>query len=149
MVGSVWSGPLCWGVVWSRRQPLANVGAVLILLDVPTGCDPCFCIVWFRFRLLRRYLALWPTEVGRLLEMVSEGRPWHGPIHLLSVGAAEIGFRWDPLARAWTRPGLLLRSNLAGSVQHFKAATLDAWRNKVAAYLCVRAGFRCGPLLCA
>ena len=27
-------------VVWSRRQPLANVGAVLNLLDGPNGCDP-------------------------------------------------------------------------------------------------------------
>ena len=27
-------------VVWSRRQPVANVGAVLSLLDGPTGCDP-------------------------------------------------------------------------------------------------------------
>ena len=49
-------------VVWSRRQPLASVGAVLCLLDGPTGCDPAFCAVWFRFRLLRRYLALWPAE---------------------------------------------------------------------------------------
>ena len=45
-------------VVWSRRQPLASVGAVLSFLDGPTGCDPAFCAVWFRFRLLRRYLAL-------------------------------------------------------------------------------------------
>ena len=62
-------------VVWSRRQRLASVGAVLSLLDGPTGCDPAFCVVWFRFRMLRRYLALWPSEVGRvcrLLEMVSE-----------------------------------------------------------------------------
>ena len=29
-------------VVWSRRQPLANVGAVLNLLDGPTGWDPGF-----------------------------------------------------------------------------------------------------------
>ena len=88
-------------VVWSRRQALANVGAVLSLLDGPTGCDPAFCVVWFRFRLLRRYLALWPAEVGkvyRLLEMVGDGCPGHGPIHLLSASAAEIGFRWDPLA---------------------------------------------------
>ena len=61
MVGFVWSG-LCiclllfmvlkllcllliaYGcfVVWSRRQPLASVGAVLSLLDGPTGCDPAF-----------------------------------------------------------------------------------------------------------
>ena len=31
--------------------------------------------------------------------------------------------------------------------QHFRAATLDAWRNKVAAYLCGLEGFRGGPLL--
>ena len=138
------------GVVWSRRQPMASVGAVLGLLDGPTGCDPAFCVVWFRFRLLRRYLSLWPTGVGgiyRLLEMVSEGCPGHGPVHLLSASAVEIGFRWDPLALAWTRPGLPLLSNLAGPVQHFKAAILDAWRNKVAADLCGRAGFRSGPLL--
>ena len=29
-------------VVWSRRQPLASVGAVLSLLDGRTGCDPAF-----------------------------------------------------------------------------------------------------------
>ena len=43
------------GVVWSRFQPLASVGAVLSLLDGPTGCDPAFCVIWFRFRLLRRF----------------------------------------------------------------------------------------------
>ena len=119
-------------VVWSRRQPLANVGAVLSLLDGPTGCDPAFCVVWFRFRLLRRYLALWLAEVGRvyrLLEMVGDGCLGHGPIHLLFSSAAEIGFRWDPRAMAWIRPGLPLLSNLAGPIQHFRAGLLDAWRN--------------------
>ena len=43
--------------------------------------------------------------------------------------------------------GLLLLSNLAGPIQHFRAAILDAWRNKVAADLCGRAGFRCGSFL--
>ena len=68
--------------VGSRRQPLASVGAVLSLLDGPTGCDPAFCVVWFRFRMLRRYLALWPVEVGRvyrLLEMFGDGCPWAWP----------------------------------------------------------------------
>ena len=91
-------------MVWSRCQPLANVGAVLSLLDGPTGCDPCFCMVWFRFRFLCMYLALWPAEVGRvyrLLEMVSEGCPGHGPLHLLFASAAEIGFFWDPDILAW------------------------------------------------
>ena len=96
-------------VVWSHRQPLANVGAVLSLLDGPTGCDPAFCVVWFRFRLLRRYLALWPAEVGRvyrLLEMVGNGCPGHGPIHLLCSSAARIRFWWNPVVLAWERPGL-------------------------------------------
>ena len=67
-----------------------------------------FCVVWFRFRLLRRYLALWPAEVGRvyrLLEMVGDGCPGHGPIHLLSASAAEIGFQWDPMP--WLGLGLV------------------------------------------
>ena len=42
---------------------------------------------------------------------------------------------------------LPLLCNLAGPIQHFKAAVLDAWRNKVAADLCGREGFREGPLL--
>ena len=137
-------------VVWSRRQPLANVGAVLGMLDGPSGCDPLFCVVWFRFRLFRRFLALRPSRVGRayrLLNMVSEGCHGHGPIHLLVASAAEIGFRWDPLSLAWYRPGLPLLSNLAGPVQHFRAAILDAWHNKAAADLCDREGFRGGPLL--
>ena len=137
-------------VVWSRRKPFANVGAVLSLLDGPTGCDPVFCVVWYRFRLIRRYLALWPTEVGRvyrLLELVGDGCPGHGPIHLLSASAAEIGFCWDPNALAWVRPVLPLLSNLAGPIQHFRAAILDAWRNRVAADLYGRKGFRGGTLL--
>ena len=136
-------------VVWSRRQLFANVGAVLSLLDGPTGCDPAFCVVWFRFRLLRRYLALWPAEVGRvyrLLGMVGDGCPGHGPVHLLLASAAEIGFQWDPHALAWVRPGLPLLSNSAGPIQHFRAAILDAWRNRVAADLRRRKGFRGGPL---
>ena len=48
---------------------------------------------------------------------------------------------------AWSRPGWPLLSNLAGPVQHFRAAILDTWRNKVGADLCGRAGFRGGPLL--
>ena len=98
-------------MVWSRRYPLASVGAVLSFLDGPTGCDPAFCVVWFRFRLFRRYLALWPSQVGRtcqLLEMVGEGSPGHGPIHLLSSSAAEIGFQVGSfsfgLVSAWFAP---------------------------------------------
>ena len=48
---------------------------------------------------------------------------------------------------AWVRPGLPLLSTLAGPIQHFRAAILGAWRDKVAADLCRRKGFRGGPLL--
>ena len=66
------------------------------------GVTPLF-VVWFRFRLLRRYLSLWPTEVGRvhrLLRMASRGCPGHGPVHLLVASAAQIGFWWEPVALA-------------------------------------------------
>ena len=49
---------------WSGRQPLAKTGAVLSLLDGPSSCDPAFCVVWFRFRLLRRYLSAWGGSKG-------------------------------------------------------------------------------------
>ena len=78
---------------------------------------------------------------------MSKGCPGHGPIHLLSAGASENGFRWDPVRMGRSRPGLPLLSNLAGPVQQFKTAVIDAWRGKVAADLCSREGFRCGPLL--
>ena len=63
-----------------------------------------------------------------------------------TASAAEIGFVWDSHSLAWVRPGLPLLSNLAGPIQHFRAAILDAWRNKVASDLCRRQGFRGGPL---
>ena len=56
-----------------------------------------FCVVWFRFRLMRRYLAYRPDEVSRvykLLSATSEGWSGRGPAHLLFESAAEIGFSW-------------------------------------------------------
>ena len=62
------------------------------------------------------------------------------------MSAAEVGFQWDPDVLGWERFGLPALRNLAGP-QHFRAAVLEAWRNKVSAYLCVRKGFRGGPFL--
>ena len=138
-------------VVWSRRQPLTNVGAVLGLLDGPQGCDPSYCIVWFPFRTIREYLACRPGEVGRvyrLLDMATEGCPGHGSIHLLASSAADIGFRWDPHAISGDGPGLPDLSNLASPTQHFRSAVLSAWQDKVAADLCVLGvGFGAGHFL--
>ena len=60
-------------VVWSRRQPMASWSCAFSLLDGPTGCDPAFCVIWFRFRLFRRYLSLGPTEVGRVYRLFGDG----------------------------------------------------------------------------
>ena len=135
------------GVVWSRRQSLANPGAGLGLLDGPTGCDPAFCVVWFRFRMLRRFLAYQPGEVfrvQRLLEHVAGGCPGHGPVHLLVESAAEIGFVWSPEMVGWARGRLPVLSNLAVPIQHFRAAVRVGWKRKVSVDLCARKGFRGG-----
>ena len=137
-------------VVWSSRQPVANAGAVLSLLDGPTGCDPAFCIVWFRFRLLRRYVAYRPEEVAGVCRMnhsASEGCPGHGPAHLRVESAAEVGFPWDSEVLGWERLGLPALSTLAGPIQHFRAAILEAWRHMVSSALCARKGFRWGTVL--
>ena len=50
------------------------------------GCDPALCVVWIRFRMLRRYLAYRPEEVptvNRLIDSASGSCPRHGPAHLL------------------------------------------------------------------
>ena len=136
--------------VWSKKMPLAQVGAVLLLLDGPVGCDPGFFVVWCRFRLFRRYLAYNPLEIPRLhslLGFVASGSPGHGPMHLLVQSAGVIGFSWDPLQSAWARPGLPILHHQAGPNQHLKSAIWDAWRAKVRFDLCRRQGFRGGPLL--
>ena len=46
---------------------------------------------------------------------------------------------------AWERPGLPVLSNFAGPIEHFRAAVLEAWKNKVSADLCD--GFRGGLFL--
>ena len=65
----------------------------------------------------------------RLLDSVAEGCPGHGPVHMF-VDSTEIGFQRDSRQLGWERPWLPVLSNLAGPIQHFRAAVLDAWRSK-------------------
>ena len=78
--------------------PLANTPAILNLLDGPVDVDPAFYVVWSRFRMMCRYLAYCPEEeprIFRMLDLISRGAQGHGPVHLLLISAAEIGFAWD------------------------------------------------------
>ena len=80
--------------------PLANTGAVLSLLDGPSGCDPAFCVVWFRFRTLRRCLAYRPGEVHRayrLIDGAADGCPGHGLRICLWRVLLRLGFSGIPV----------------------------------------------------
>ena len=116
----------------------------------PEGVDPSFCVVWLRFRMLRRCLAYRPDEtatIGRLLELINGGAPGHGPFHLLMRSAAEIGSRWCSDEFCWIRPALPRLPMVDGLLQHFKNAVVDAWRDCNSADLCRRNRVRCGPFL--
>ena len=130
---------------WPRKLPMANLQAVLSLLDAPDCCDPELYVIWNRFRQLRRFLAERPDEVPRvcrLLDLAAAGRPGHGPVHLLLHSAGQIGFAWDSREEGWLRPGLPPLRMLAGPYQHFKHAVFSAWRGRVAGILTSRRGFR-------
>ena len=132
--------------VWSKKMLLAQVGAVLSLLDGPAGCDSGFYVVWCTFRLFRRYLAQNPSEVRRLyslLALVTNGCLVCGPVHLFGRKRwGVIGFTWDPWEHGWVRPWSLLLSYWAGPYQHFKDAVLYAWKGKVRFDFCRCRGFR-------
>ena len=84
--------------VWSSKMPRAHAPAILNLLDSLVGVDPAFYVVWSRFRMMRRYLAHNPDEeprIFRLLDLISREAQGHGPVHLLLISAAELGFAWD------------------------------------------------------
>ena len=130
--------------VWSSKMPLANALAVLNLLDEPFGVDPAFRIVWARFRVMRRYLAYCPEEeprIFRMLDLISWGAQGHGPVHLLVISAAELGFAWDGDEKGWVRVSLPPLRMMTGPVQHFRSAILDAWRFRELSRLSERKGF--------
>ena len=131
--------------VWSSKMPLANTPAVLDLLDGLVGVDPALHIVWVRFRMMRRYLAYSPDEepkIFRMLDLISGGAQSHGPVHLLLISAAELGFAWDGDEKGWVRPSLPSLRMMAFPIQHFFSPILDAWRYSVFVKLSKREDFR-------
>ena len=125
-------------------MPLANSPAILNLLDGPVDVDPAFHVIWSRFRMMRRYLAYCPEEeprIFRMLDLISRGAQGHGPVHLLLISAAEIGFAWDGEEKGWVRVSLPPLRMMAGPIQHFRSAILEAWHFHVFARLSERKGF--------
>ena len=126
-------------------MPLANAPAILNFLDGPVGVDPAFHIVWARFRMMRRYLAYCLEEeprIFRMLDFISREAHCHGPVHLLLISAAELGFAWDGAEKGLVRVSLPPFRMMTGPVQHFYSSILDAWRFSVFAKLSERKGFR-------
>ena len=76
-----------------------------------------------------------------MLDFISRGDQGHGPIHLLLISAAELGFAWDEDEKDWVRVSLPPLRMMTGPVQHFRSAILDAWRFQVFAGLSERKGF--------
>ena len=117
---------------WSSKLTLAHTGTVLGMSGGPECVDPCACIVWYRFRLLRRYLAYRPLDsarIGKLLDLVSNVAPGHEPLHLLVDSAASLEFRWCPDGFCLSWPVLPRMPMLEGPYRHFKASILNAWRD--------------------
>ena len=130
--------------VWSSKMPLANTPALLNLLDGPVGVDPAFHIIWPRFRMMRKYLAYCPEEeprIFRMLDFISRRAQGHGPVHLLLISAAKLGFAWDGDEKGWVRVSLPPLRLMTGPVQHFRSAILDAWRFSIFAKLAERKVF--------
>ena len=128
--------------VWSSKMPLANAPVILNLLDASVGIDLAFHIVWARFRMMRRYLACCLEEesrIFRMLDLISRGAQGHGPVHLLLISAADLGFAWDGEEKGWVRVSLPHLRMMTGRVQHFYSSILDAC---VFAKLSERKGFR-------
>ena len=130
--------------VWSSKMPLADAPALLNLLDGPVDVDPAFHVIWSRFRMMRRFLAYCPEEeprIFRMLDLISRGAQGHGPVHLLLISAAELGFALDGSERGWVRVSLPPLRMMTGPIQHHLSAILEAWHFHVFARLSERRGF--------
>ena len=124
-----------------RFGPGSNLWLVLVLfwafLMGPRVVTPPFAWSGFDLGFFVGTCLFWLGEVPwvyRLLEMVQEGCPGHGPVHALVASARRIGFRGD-----LAMPG--------GRGRVFLACYCSAWRSKVSADLCAKNGFQGGPFL--
>ena len=123
---------------WSSKMNMAHSGTVLCMLDGPEGVDPGFCVVWFRFRLLRRYLAYRSDESVGLLDM--------GPCIFWFVVLLKLGSDGALTVSVGIGLGCLGYPLLLDPFSFFLSAIVDAWMDSVSD-LGSRKGFGCGPFL--
>ena len=81
-----------------------------------------------------------------MLDLIFRGSQDHGPVHLLLISAAELGFAWDGAEQGWVRVSLPRLRMMSGPVQHFYSSILAALRFSVFAELPERKGFRGGRI---
>ena len=115
---------------------------MLLLFEM---CGPlrCHLLMLLPF-LIFWYLAYCPDEeprIFRMLDLISWGAQGHGPVHLLLISAAELGFAWDGAEKGWVRVSLPPLRMMTVPVQLFYSSILDAWRFHVFARLSERKGF--------
>ena len=94
--------------------------------------------------MMRRYPAYCLEEeprIFRMLDLISRGAQGRGPVHILLISAAELGFAWDGEEKGWVRVSVPLLRMMSGPVQHFYSSIWDAWRYGIFAKLSERKGF--------
>ena len=69
-----------------------------------------------------------------MLDLISRSTQGHGPVHVLLISAAELGFAWDGDEKGWVRVSLP-HLRMTGPVQHYYYSIWDAWRFRVFAKL--------------
>ena len=67
-----------------------------------------------------------------MLDFISRDAQGHGPVHLLLISAAELGFAWDGDEKGWVRVSLPPLRMMTGPVQH---SALLFWMPGASRYL--------------
>ena len=62
-----------------------------------------------------------------MFDLISKGAQGHGPVHLLLIFAAELGFAWDGNEHGWVRVSLPPLRMMTGPIQSYRSAILEVF----------------------